>query len=232
MTYDLFIGDAMYSSWSMRGWLCFKAFDIDASTHFVGLYSGTMADDLAPLAPARLVPAMRTPEGVVVGESLAIAETLAERFPNAGLWPGDPAHRATARWLCSEIATGMSALRGQCPMQFQRIYQDFPVDAALRKDLDRVETLWAHARAVSGAKTGWLFGRYSLADVFYTPVAARIVGYDLPVSPEARRYCAALLGTGPVREWRRMAHAVAYDPEPYQIDCAGVEWALDAPSER
>ncbi len=227
MTYDLFLGDAMYSSWSLRGWLSCTAFDIDVRTHFVGLYSGTMAQDLAPLAPARLVPVLRTPAGTVIGESLAIAETLAERHPDAGLWPADPTHRATARWLCAEMVGGFSALRGDCPMQFQRIYQGFAATDAVRTDLDRVETLWSHARHVSGARVGWLFGDYSLADVFYTPVAARIIGYDLPVSDAARAYCAALLSTPQVRDWRKMAQTVSYDPEPYAQNLSGTPWPID-----
>ena len=102
MTYDLYIADRMFSSWSLRGWLMFDSFGLPVRPHMVGLYAGTMATDMAPVAPARLVPALRTPEGTVIGESLAMAETLAERHPEAGLWPADPALRATARWLCTD----------------------------------------------------------------------------------------------------------------------------------
>ena len=228
MTYDLFLGDRMYSSWSLRGWLMFDAFDIPVTPRFVGLYTGTMADDLAPLAPARLVPALRTAEGTVIGESLAIAEPLAERHPDAGLWPADPAGRATARWLCAEMVAGFRELRGNCPMQFQRRYQGFVPSEGVLADLDRIETLWAHARAISGSAEGWLFGAYSLADVFYTPVAARIIGYGLPVSAGAGAYCDALLNTPSVRAWRREAGAVHYDPEPYAIDLPGESWSVPA----
>lgn len=224
MTYDLFLGDRMYSSWSLRGWLMFENFDLPCNPHFVGLYTGTMAQDLAPLAPARLVPCVRTPEGTVIGESLAIAETLAERHPDAGLWPADPAARATARWLCMEMVAGFGALRGDCPMQFQRIYKGFAASDAVRADLDRIETLWSHARQVSGAKSGWLFGAYSLADVFYTPVATRIIGYDLPVSADARDYCMALLNDPATRKWRQQAQEITYDPEPYAIALPGDPW--------
>ena len=93
MTYDLYIGDRTFSSWSLRGWLMLEKFGLPYRAHLVGLYSGTMAQDLAPLAPTRLVPALRLPDGTVVGETLAMAETLAERHPDAGLWPADPAAR-------------------------------------------------------------------------------------------------------------------------------------------
>ena len=103
MTYDLFIGDRLFSSWSLRGWLMLHKFDLPYRTHAVDLYGTGMAEQMATLAPARLVPALRTPEGEVIGETLAIAETLAERHPEAGLWPGDATARSRARWLCAEI---------------------------------------------------------------------------------------------------------------------------------
>lgn len=224
MTYDLFIGDRAYSSWSLRGWLMFAAFDIPVRTHMVGLYSGTMAKDLAPLAPARLVPVMRTPGGMVVGDTLAIAETLAERHPDAGLWPADPASRTFARWLVAEMHAGFTALRAACPMQLLRCYEGFEASDAVRGDLDRLETLWNTARTRFGGEAPWLFGAYSLADVFFAPVAARIAGYDLPVSPPARAYVDAHMAEPNFRTWRAEALKVSYDPEPYAIDLPSGPW--------
>ena len=226
MMYDLYIGDRLFSSWSLRGWLMFRKFDIPHNTHMIGLYAGTMADDMAPLAPARLVPAMRMPDGTVVGESLAMGETLAENFPDAGLWPTLPAARATARWLCAEMTSGFGALRDACPMQLQYVHQGFEPTDAVTTDLARIETLWSHARALSGSQSGWLFGDYCLADVFYTPVAARIVGYDLAVSAPARAYCEALLSDPCVLEWRAEALKTTYDPFPYALDLANTDWPI------
>lgn len=224
MTYDLYIGDRMFSSWSLRGWLMFEKFAIPCRTHMVGLYAGTLARDLAPVAPARTVPAVRTADGTVVAETLAIAETLAECHPQAGHWPADPGSRATTRWLCAEMASGFAALRQHCPMQLLHCYQGFTPPDAVLCDLARLETLLTHARSVSGSPTGWLFGSYSLADVFYTPVAARIVGYGLPVSTEARAYCLALLSDPAVRDWRVKAHQTTYDPVPYALDLPTRPW--------
>ncbi len=158
MTYELYIGDRMYSSWSLRGWLMLEKFAIPHQTHLVGLFSGTMAADMAPLAPARLVPALRTDQGLVIGESLAIGETLAEQFPTAGLWPRAADQRATARWLVTEMVAGFVALRRDCPMQLSHVWQGFAPAAAVLADLARIETLFAHARSLSGAKNGPLFG--------------------------------------------------------------------------
>jgi len=224
MSYDLHIGDQAFSSWSLRGWLMFEKFGLPFRCHLAGLYTGTLAEDLAPLAPARLVPVMRTPDGIVVGETLAMAETLAERHPGAGLWPEDPAVRALARWLVSEMHAGFAALRGACPMQLLKVYQGFAPSDAVRADLARLETLWTTARKASGTDTPWLFGSYSLADVFFAPVAARIAGYDLPVSDDARAYVGAHLADPAFRRWRAAGLTKTYDPEPYALDLPSRAW--------
>jgi len=224
MTYDLYIADRTYSSWSLRGWLMFEKFGLPYRLHMVGLYSGTMAEDLAGLAPARLVPVIRTPEGIVLGETLAIAETLAERHPEAGLWPEDQAARALARWLAAEMHAGFTALRGACPMQLLRQYGGFEPSAAVRADLARLEELWGLARGRHGAGGPWLFGRYTAADAFFAPVAARIAGYGLPVSDMARAYVDAHLADPAFRAWRAEGLKVSYDPEPYAMDLPHLPW--------
>jgi glutathione S-transferase len=224
MSYDLFIGARAFSSWSLRGWLMFCKFDLPVRVHLVGLYTGTMEADLAPLAPARLVPVMRTPEGIVVGDTLAMAETLAERHPDAGLWPADPAARALARWMAAEMHSGFGALRSACPMQLLRQYPGFAVTPAVQTDLDRIESLWALARDRHGHAGPWLFGDYSLADVFFAPVAARIMGYDLPVGPAASAYVSRHLSDPAFREWRQEGLKVSYEVEPYAMDLPSGPW--------
>lgn len=226
MTYDIYIGDRLFSSWSLRGWLMLARFNLPYRTHMMGLYSDTFRADMAPLAPARFVPALRTPEGCVIGESMAIAETLAERHPGAGLWPKDPAQRARARWLCAEMAAGFSAVRGDCPMQLAHVNSGFRPSEAVKSDLARAETLWQSAWDMAGSQDAWLFGAYSLADVFYTPLAARIIGYNLDVSPAAHAYCLRLLSDPCVQDWRDEGLKVSYDPFPYEIFGPITPWPI------
>lgn len=223
MTYDLYIGDRTFSSWSLRGWLMHEKFGLEFNTHLTGLYAGTMAGDMAHLAPAKLVPTLQLPDGTVVGESLAIAETLAERHPDIAMWPTNPAARATARWISAEMASGFGNLRGQCPMQLQHVNVGFAVDDALQADLSRIETLWAHAATF---KTGgpWLFGAYSLADAMFAPVAARIIGYDLPVSDSARAYCMTTIRDSAFQAWRNEGLKTTYDPFPYDMGVPTQDW--------
>lgn len=228
MTYDLYIGDRTFSSWSLRGWLMLEKFNLPFRTHMVGLYSGTMAEDLSPLAPAHLVPILRTADGTIVGESIAMAETLAERHPDAGMWPDDNAARATARWLCAAMASGFGALRGACPMQLAHVNVGFATTDAVKADLAQIEAFWLHAAKVRTADGPWLFGTYSLADAFYAPVAARIVGYDLPVSDTARAYCATTIADPAFQEWRTEGLKTTYDPFPYDMGVPVKPWPTDA----
>ncbi|MEO0370994.1 MAG: glutathione S-transferase [Pseudomonadota bacterium] len=224
MTYDLYIGDRTFSSWSLRGWLMFQKFNLPVRVHLVGLYAGTMAADIAHLAPARLVPVMRDEQGTVIGDSLAMAETLAERHPDAGLWPADPAARALARWIVAEMHSGFTDLRGDCPMQLSHQIKGFEPSDALLADLARIEELWSLAKSRHGADGPWLFGQYSLADVFYAPVAARVAGYDLPVSNAARAYVSQHLTDPDFRAWRAEGLKVTYDPFPYDPGLPSVHW--------
>jgi glutathione S-transferase len=226
MTYDLYIGDKTFSSWSLRGWLMLEKFDIPYRSHMVSLYDGTMAQDMAKLAPAKLVPTLKTPHGEVIGETLAMAETLAERHPDKALWPADPAARARARWLCAAMTAGFSTLRSECPMQLRHVNKGLPVSDALKTDLARLQELWDYASDASDGNGPWLFGSYSLADVFYAPVCARIIGYDLPVSLSARDYCLVTLNDPAFKTWRAESLKVSYDPVPYDIDCDTSPWPV------
>ena len=231
MPYELFIGARTYSSWSLRGWLMFDPFDLPVKTRMLNLYGGDLPAELAAhgLAPARLVPAMRTPEGLVLGETLAMAEHLAEAHPDAGLWPAAPAPRAAARWLVAEMHAGFATLRAACPMQVLGQYQGFEVSAAVTADLARLDQLFAYAETQRDAEGPWIFGAWSLADAFYAPVALRIAGYGLPVSDRLAAYTAAMLAHPSLRRWRALALTEVFERDPYPSDLPRGAWAGPAP---
>lgn len=229
MTYDLAIGDRAYSSWSLRGWLLFDAFGLPVRVQHARLYTDDLPRLLEGFFPARTVPVMRTAEGTVVAESLAIAEELASRHPEAGLWPKDPAARAVARMLAAEMHAGFTALRSHCPMNLRISYTGCdPTDAVLA-DLARLETIWSWARRETGAQGPWLCGAYSAADAFFAPVAGRIAGYNLPVGAEAAACVAAHLAHPSFRRWRAMGFADGADQEFYRRDYPRRPWPGPAP---
>jgi glutathione S-transferase len=228
LTYDLVIGDRAYSSWSLRGWLLFDAFGIPVKLHTARLYTDELPTLLKSFFPGKTAPTMRTPDGVVVPETIAIAEELASRHPEAGIWPTDPRARAIARVLAAEMHAGFSALRNHCPMNLRVSYQDCAPPDAVLADLARLEAIWAWAKQQTGSET-WLCGAYSAADAFFAPVAARIAGYNLPVSPAAMDYVNAQLAHNSFRRWRAMGLIDGVDQEFYRRDYPTRPWPGPVP---
>ena len=222
MTYTLYLGDRAYSSWSLRAWLLREVWELPLDTIYVDFNAADVADQLADVAPARTVPTLKTPEGAIISESLAIAEELATRFPDADLWPADPLSRATARSLSSEMHAGFGPLRADCPMNLRVAYSSFEPSAEVQADLRRLEAIWEAALAASGGP--WLGGTYSIADTFYAPVAARIAGYGLEVSRVARGYVDQHLAHLPFRRWRAMGLVRGATLERYRRDYEVTAW--------
>ena len=222
MTYDLVIGDRAYSSWSLRGWLLFDAFGIAVKTHSARLYTDELATVLRDYFPGKTAPTMRLPDGGIVPETIAIAEELASRHPDAGLWPADPKARAVARVLVAEMHAGFVALRNHCPMNLRLSYEDCAPPPEVLADLRRLEALWAWAKEQTGGE--WLAGAYSAADAFYAPVASRIATYNLPVSSAAMDYVQAHLAHPSFRQWRAMGMVDGADQDFYRRDYARRPW--------
>lgn len=215
MTDQLFIMDRAYSSWSLRGWLLYAAFDLPVQVRHEHWPSPAFDAVLAEIAPSRTVPAVKS-DGALIWDSLAIAETLAEKHPEASLWPRDPAARAAARSLTAEMHSGFSALRTHCPMNLLRRYDGFEPGSDVLKDVARAEELWGWARGRWGGE--YLFGDYSIADVFFTPLASRLDTYGLSVGPETAAYVDALHRAPAFRQWRAMAVAAWRANPVYEFD--------------
>jgi glutathione S-transferase len=207
--YRILTGDKAYSSWSLRGWLLLAAFDLPFEDVPVRMYDPAFDAMQAANAPARTVPQIEWDEGGQtqrVWDTMAIAETLAERHPQAGIWPADPHHRAIARCLAAEMHSGFRALRGACPMNIHRppapmksVAEDVTADVA------RIGQLWAWALARTGGP--WLGGAgVSAADAFYAPVALRLHEYALS-APGTAAYADRLLAHPAVMRWISLAKA-------------------------
>lgn len=207
--YRIVIGEKAYSSWSLRGWLLLAGFGLAFEEVPVRMYHVDFEAMKAERAPARTVPILEWQEqGRTrrVWESIAIAETLAERHPDAGHWPQDPHHRAVARVLAAEMHAGFGALRGSCPMNLHR--DPGPprrAEEGLDADLDALARLWSWALAETGGP--WLAGpRFSAADAFYAPVAFRLRHYALD-RPGFGAMAGRLLGHPAVERWASDARA-------------------------
>ena len=219
--YELAIGDRTYSSWSLRGWLMFVKFDIPVTVRSAVMKTPAFTQLLADFGNARTVPAMRNGD-VIVSDSLAMAETLAEQHPL--MWPEDPVARGVARSLVAEMHAGFSALRAACPMNLRRCYDGFAISDAVRSDVARIDMMWQDARRRFGSRGPWLFGEYSLADVFFAPVAMRFATYQLPVSDVASDYISAHMHDRDFRQWRACGLAENHVRDYYDLDLPERAW--------
>ncbi|MBU3887299.1 glutathione S-transferase family protein [Methylosinus sporium] len=213
MTLNLLIGNKAYSSWSLRAWLLLKQFDIAFEESLVPLYGPESKEKLLAFSPAGKVPALRC-DAILVWESLAIVEFIAERFSDLAIWPRDPAARALARSLSAEMHSGFTALRGEYPTNFRRaprvIASPSPAAAA---DIARIDAAWRDARERFGAHGPFLFGEFSAADAMFAPVVCRFSTYLLDVSPQAQDYMRAIEALPAYREWVESGRA-----EPWTLD--------------
>ena len=222
----LYIGNKNYSSWSMRPWVLLKqagipfeeikvrfdSFDVDSS----------FKHTINAVTPTGKVPVLVDGD-LVVWDTLAIAEYLAEQFPDQALWPRDKAARARARSICSEMHAGFTGLRGNCPMNIEAslaevgalIWRDKP---AVRADVDRLVTMWQELLAAHGGPL--LFGQFSIVDAYFAPVCMRLKNYALPVPPAIAAYLTRVCALPGVKAW--MDEAVAEQDfrefeEPYRL---------------
>lgn len=202
---ELVIGNKWSSTWSMRPWLVLKRAGADFTEIPIELRQGARTEAaIAPHSPSGHVPALKD-DGVVIWDSLAICEYLAEKFPDAGLWPKDPAARALARAAAAEMHSGFSSLRGECPMDLRAEPKVAELSEATHKDLRRIARLWSDLLQRFGGP--WLGGaEWGIADAFYTPVATRLRTYGVRLSDfgdtgRGGEYCERLLQTPEFLAW-------------------------------
>lgn len=211
--YTLVIGNRNYSSWSLRAWLATKATGVAFAEEVIPLDQPDTAARIAARSPAGRVPVL-VDGNLHVWESLAIVEYLAERHPDAGLWPADAAARAHARAISSEMHAGFAALRSALPMNIRRPPRPHPegISRDVGDDIARIREIWCHAREAHGTGGHFLFGGFTAADAIFAPVVTRFVTYAVDVGPVERAYIEAVLALPAFAEWRAAAEA-----EPWTI---------------
>lgn len=200
----LAIGNKNYSSWSMRPWLALRANNIPFEEIFIPLYTDDPADKqrILSFSPAGKVPVLVDGD-ITVWDSLAIIEYLAERFPDAKLWPDDAAARAHARAICAEMHSGFMALRNECGMNLHRPVGSVPLSAEAKANVARVEEIWQECRTRYGSKGPFLFGAFGATDAMYAPVVHRFRTYAIDVTPQTRAYMETMLKLPAFEEWTR-----------------------------
>ncbi|MCB1384352.1 MAG: glutathione S-transferase family protein [Nitratireductor sp.] len=203
----LHIGNKNYSSWSFRPWIAMKAKGVAFEEVLTPFDDEGGNPKFREFSPTGKVPTLVDGD-LTVWESLAILEYLAERFPDAGFWPADRAARAHARAVANEMHGGFSALRSACPMNMRRDIRPIAVSDGVRKDVARIETLWADCLKTYGGP--FLFADFSNADAMFAPVVNRLEKYALSDHPAVIAYSEAMKSHPAWIEWRDAALAESW----------------------
>ncbi len=203
----LYIGNKNYSSWSMRPWVLLTQAGIPFE-EVMARFDSFAPDShfkqvIGPVSPVGKVPALVDGD-LAVWDTLAIAEYLAEKFPDKQLWPADIKARARARSICAEMHSGFAALRSACPMNIeaslpeigQLVWRDKP---AVRADVARLVAMWSELLAQHGGPM--LFGTFSVADAYFAPVVMRFKTYALPVPEAIATYMERVAALPGVKAW-------------------------------
>jgi len=196
----LYIGNKAYSSWSLRAWLALSATRAEFEEVRLALYQEGSTAELKRYSPTGRVPVLRDGE-LLIWDSLAICEYLAEQLPSAQLWPVDVADRARARAVSAEMHSGFAALRNALPMNARAAGRHVAIEPAVASDIARVCAIWRECRAGAGERGPWLFGAFSIADCMYAPVVLRFHGYSVQCGPVEQAYVKAMLAHPALQAW-------------------------------
>ncbi len=206
-TLKLVIGNKNYSSWSMRPWVLMRQTGIDFEEvllRFDGFESSsTFKAGLQGITPVGKVPVLIDGD-LAVWDTLAIAEYLAEAFPDQQLWPLNAHTRARARSVCAEMHSGFVGLRNACPMNIEAHLPEVGAlavrdQAAVRNDLQRIVQMWSSLLAEHQGPM--LFGPFGIADAYYAPVVMRLKTYALPVPADVQAYMDRVCQLPGVKAW-------------------------------
>ncbi len=212
--YRLVIGNKNTSSWSLRPWLLMRRFLIPFEEIAIDLRAPDVKEAILAHSPSGLVPALIVDDEMVVWDSLAIAEYLAEHHADRTLWPAGAHARAIARSVSAEMHSGFAALRREMPMDFARIkpVERAAIGDAVEADIRRIVTLWRYCRQEFGIGGPFLFGDYTIADTMYVPVASRFRTYGVDLAAfgddgTAAAYVETVLSMPEIADWRMAAEA-------------------------
>jgi glutathione S-transferase len=202
--YTLTVGTKDWSSWSLRPYMALRAIGAPFEEDFIALRRDTTSEDVKRRSPSGKVPVLKIEEdgaSYFVWDSLAICETLAERHPEAKLWPADAKARAVARAYSAEMHSGFPDVRDQLSMDFARRKPLPELRADTKAQIARILALWTDALSQFGGKDGFLFDRFSIADCMYAPVVSRFVTFGVALAGPAKAYADRVFALPAMKDW-------------------------------
>jgi glutathione S-transferase len=216
LSLTLVLASKAYSSWSLRPFMLLRHFAIPFEEVVIALGQETTRADILEYSPSGRCPALIDGD-LVIWDSFAIIEYIAEKYPDRPIWPRDHAARAIARSMAAEMHAGFQGLRSHLPMNMRRAVERRELTPEAAADVARIEAAWAAARERFGAGGDFLFGSFSAADAMFAPVVNRLHVYDVPVSTATRAYMEAIMALPAYRDWEQDAEAETLHIAKYEV---------------
>ncbi|MFA0014063.1 glutathione S-transferase family protein [Vibrio lentus] len=198
---QLYIGNQNYSTWSLRAWLIFDNYNLNAEVIKLKLFTSDFYDTLALVTPTAKVPTLVDGD-VAVWDSLAILEYINETYLDGAAWPESREERALARAIAAEMHSGFSDVRNEMPMNC-RARRTLSLSEGALKDIARIDQIWS--TQMEQYPEGWLFGEWSIADAMFAPVAIRVQTYGIELSEKAALYQQRALNSPSIQKWQAEA---------------------------
>ncbi len=215
MALTLVIANKAYSSWSFRPYILMRHFGIPFAEITIPLAQETTRAEILRYTPSGKCPALIDGD-LVIWDSLAIIEYLAETHSDLPIWPQDKAARAVARSMSAEMHAGFMGVRTHLPMNMRRPVKERPLTPDAAENVARIEAAWATARQKFGKGGDFLFGDFSAADAMFAPVVSRFHTYDVPVAAESRAYMDKMMALPAWQDWEKGAAAEAWRIEKFE----------------
>lgn len=212
MPVTLFIANKAYSSWSMRPWLLMASMGIPFEEVVIPMARPDSKKKMLKHSPVGKMPALKDGD-VIVYESIAVIEYIAEKYPQKNIWPKNKAARALARSLSAEMHAGFQALRQHCPTVFRRPVKARELTPEAALDVARLESAFANTRKAYGRGGPFLFGKFTAVDAMFAPIVTRLHIYDIKVSKTTRAYMDAIMALPAYQAWIK--------------DAAKEKWAIE-----
>ncbi|CAH7343352.1 Glutathione S-transferase [Vibrio chagasii] len=194
---QLYIANQNYSTWSLRAWLIFDHYNLNADVIKLKLFTPDFYDTLAKVTPTAKVPTLVDGD-VAVWDSLAILEYVNDAYLNGAAWPTSVAERALARAISAEMHSGFFNIRNELPMNC-RAKRKLVLSEGAQKDIARIDAIWSEQ--MDQYPEGWLFGEWSIADAMFAPVALRVETYGIKLSERAKQYQQRVLNSPSIKKW-------------------------------
>ena len=197
--FRLVIGNKNSSSWSMCPWLLLKMFDVDFDEIQITLYQDNTVEKLGPYSPSLKVPVLLHRD-ITVWDSLAICEYISAEILGGSGWPSSRKRRAGARSVSAEMHSEFPALKRDWPMNCRASFRLTPSET-LFNEIARIDAMWSCCRHRYGENGNYLYGRFSIADCMFAPIAVCFDAYGAKLSSDSNSYLQTLLDNPFIRKW-------------------------------